>query len=99
MAWFRNEYRCYRCSCEWEDDWSAQCDDDCPECGARHSSPVASEDLTTIVRERNNIFVVYYSPDDAEDRPRYKIVGRFLTSDLAKAFAAVYEPDQIALCA
>ena len=42
---FRNFYRCARCSLEWEDVWSAMCDDDCPECSARHMSPYKSEDV------------------------------------------------------
>jgi hypothetical protein len=42
---FRNYYRCARCSYEWEDVWSATCDDDCPDCGARHMSPYESEDV------------------------------------------------------
>ena len=99
MAWFRNEYQCYRCEYEWEDEWSCQCDDECPECGARHASPVESEDLTTIVEDEGDCFVVYHSGEEAEDQPGYAPVGRFLTADLAKAFAAVYEPNQIALCA
>jgi hypothetical protein len=41
---FRNYYKCYRCHEEWEDVWSATCDDDCPHCGARHCSPYKSED-------------------------------------------------------
>jgi predicted nucleic acid-binding Zn-ribbon protein len=41
---FRNYYRCAQCGCEWTDVWSAQCDDDCPWCGARHMSPYKSED-------------------------------------------------------
>jgi DNA-directed RNA polymerase subunit RPC12/RpoP len=41
---FRNFYKCYRCNEEWEDVWSATCDDDCPHCGARHCSPYKSED-------------------------------------------------------
>lgn len=41
---FQNFYRCYRCGHEWSDVWSAQCDDDCTECGARHVSPYTSED-------------------------------------------------------
>ena len=28
-----------------KDVWSAQCDDDCPQCGARHMSPYDSEDV------------------------------------------------------
>ena len=99
MAWFRNEYQCYRCSCQWEDEWSARCDDDCPECGARHASPVDGQDLTTVVEEEEGCFVVYFSPDDADDRPGYLPVGRFLTADLAKAVATVYDSGQIALCA
>lgn len=51
---FRNFYRCARCAHEWIDEWSAQCDDDCPNCGARHMSPYKSEDIPTtldVVRE------------------------------------------------
>jgi hypothetical protein len=44
MALFRNFYRCYRCRYEWTDVWPATCDDDCPNCGARHVSPQRSED-------------------------------------------------------
>lgn len=42
---FRNFYRCAECGREWTDVWSAQCDDDCPHCGARHMSPHKSEDV------------------------------------------------------
>lgn len=45
MAWFRNYYRCARCGHSWTDEWTATCDDDCPQCGARHMSPQRSEDL------------------------------------------------------
>ena len=41
---FRNFYRCAKCGQEWTDIWPAQCDDDCPFCGARHMSPYKSED-------------------------------------------------------
>ena len=41
---FRNFYRCDTCGHEWTDVWSAQCDDDCPHCGARHMSPYKSQD-------------------------------------------------------
>ncbi len=98
MAWFRNRYECYRCEYEWTDEWSCGCDDECPACGARHASPTESEDLSLIIEDEDECFVVYYSPEDAEDHPEYLEVGRFLTADLAKAFAAVYAPDQIALC-
>jgi len=39
MAWFLNHYTCYRCDQDWSDNWSCTCDDDCPHCGARHSTP------------------------------------------------------------
>jgi len=42
---FRNFYHCARCGHHWSDVWSAQCDDDCPECGARHMSSYKSEDV------------------------------------------------------
>ena len=45
-SWFRNYYECNRCGHHWTDVWSAQCDDDCPNCGARHMSPYKSDDLT-----------------------------------------------------
>jgi len=45
-AWFCNHYKCGRCGHEWEDEWSASCDDDCPSCGARHWSPTRSDNLT-----------------------------------------------------
>jgi len=44
MAWFRNHYKCARSGHEWTDMWSAMCDDDCPACGARHMSPIKSEE-------------------------------------------------------
>jgi rubrerythrin len=44
MPLFRNFYTCYRCGYDWQDIWSATCDDDCPNCGARHVSPTESED-------------------------------------------------------
>lgn len=44
-AEYRNYYKCYRCKHGWTDVWTAQCDDDCPKCGARHCSPYKSEDV------------------------------------------------------
>ena len=44
MQLFRNFYRCARCQHDWTDVWSATCEDDCPQCGARHMSPYKSED-------------------------------------------------------
>lgn len=40
---FRNFYRCV-CGHEWQDEWSAMCDDECPQCGAT-ISPYRSEDI------------------------------------------------------
>jgi predicted nucleic acid-binding Zn-ribbon protein len=50
---FRNHYRCPRCGHQWADEWSAQCDDDCPNCDARHISPFESDDA----EEENNVEV------------------------------------------
>lgn len=43
--WFRNHYECPTCAISWDDEWSCQCDDECPECGVSYS-PVDSDDLT-----------------------------------------------------
>lgn len=42
-TWFKNTYRC-DCGETWDDEWSCQCDDDCPECGTT-CSPDESEEL------------------------------------------------------
>lgn len=39
----RNDYHCDECGREWSGVWPAQCDDDCPYCGARHMAPCRSE--------------------------------------------------------
>ena len=44
MALFRNYYECDDCGRRWQDEWWCQCDDDCPNCGARHISPFKSQD-------------------------------------------------------
>ena len=49
MAWFCNYYTCDRCGKNWTDEWSCMCDDDCPHCGARHTSPDKSDDLTEVI--------------------------------------------------
>lgn len=41
----RNSYRCPRCGATWDDDWSAECDDDCPKCGMRHITPIESIEI------------------------------------------------------
>jgi predicted nucleic acid-binding Zn-ribbon protein len=77
MAWFLNNYICYRCGEEWSDAWSCMCDDDCPHCGARHSTPVDSDDLTVVVEPDASEFVVLRSPDAAEHDPDYREVAAF----------------------
>src|SRR5947207_1725457 len=42
---FVNHYACPTCKHKWTDVWSAQCDDDCPHCGAQHISPYKSDDV------------------------------------------------------
>jgi len=42
---WNNHYRCPRCTYEWQDKWTATCDDDCRNCGNRALSPVSSDDL------------------------------------------------------
>lgn len=92
MAWFLNTYQCNRCDQTWTDEWSCTCDDDCPHCGARHMSPLESEDLTELIVEEGGKFVVLRSPDVAEDDPDYEELGRFSTREAAKKFLAAESP-------
>ncbi|MBN9316540.1 MAG: hypothetical protein J0I99_12425 [Devosia sp.] len=86
MAWYLNHYHCQDCNAAWSDEWSCCCDDDCPQCGSRHWSPYASEDLTEIVREQDGLFVVMRSPDSADHKPRYEPIARFTSNELANRF-------------
>jgi DNA-directed RNA polymerase subunit RPC12/RpoP len=86
MAWFRNYYKCADCGREWEDQWSATCDDDCPHCGARHMSPYDSDDLTEIIESRDEAFVVLRSPEAAEHTPDYEEIAKFSTLTEAEAY-------------
>ena len=86
MAWYRNHYRCARCGYEWPDEWSCMCDDDCPECGARHMTPYDSDDLTTIIEQDDGEFVVLWSPETAEQDADYRELGRFPTRSDAEKF-------------
>ncbi|MEX0827684.1 MAG: hypothetical protein WD005_01905 [Haliea sp.] len=88
MAWFRNYYKCARCSARWKDAWSAMCDDDCPHCGARHMSPYKSDDLTTVIEPDGDKFVVLWSPESAEHEPHYRELGWFPSRKQAEAFLA-----------
>jgi DNA-directed RNA polymerase subunit RPC12/RpoP len=86
MAWYRNHYTCARCGSDWADEWSCTCDDDCPECGARHMTPRESDDLTTIVENSGRGFVVLWSPETAEHDADYCELGRFPTLAEAERF-------------
>lgn len=86
MAWFRNYYRCARCHSGWADEWSCMCDDDCPNCDARHMSPYDSEDLTEVIEMSDGEYIVMRSPDVAEDKPRYVELARFVTAEQAARF-------------
>jgi predicted nucleic acid-binding Zn-ribbon protein len=88
MAWYRNHYRCDRCGSEWPDEWSCMCDDDCPDCGARHMSPHKSDDLTEVIETDGTEFVVLWSPETADHCADYRELGRFPTRAEAKAFLA-----------
>src|SRR5438309_9759872 len=48
-------------------------------CGARHMSPCESDDLTEVIEECGDTFVVLRSPATAEHSPEYKSIGRFST--------------------
>lgn len=87
MAWFRNFYTCARCGRDWTDEWSCQCDDDCPLCGARHMSPHHCDDLTIVIEVGpDGTFDVLQSPDTAEHSPDYVTVAHFPTREAAQAW-------------
>ena len=91
MAWYLNHYHCGDCGTDWDDEWSCCCDDDCPECGSRHWSPVRSEDLTEIVTRGETGFFVLRSPADADDKPRYGVLAAFSDAAAAERFRATGE--------
>jgi DNA-directed RNA polymerase subunit RPC12/RpoP len=84
MAWFRNHYACARCEREWSDEWSSICDDDCPNCGARHMSPYENDDLTEIVEERAGKFIALRSSDSADDEADYEEIAVICEAPAAK---------------
>ena len=91
MAWFRNSYECPRCGCEWIGSWSCMCDDDCPECGKRHISPYDSDNVTEMIKRQGRRFVVFRSPEWAEDAPKYNEIGAFRTREEAEEFLETAE--------
>jgi hypothetical protein len=94
VAWFLNQYLCEGCKKEWEDEWSATCEDDCPHCGARHMESYHSIDLTEVIEEdeSDGVFFVLISPDSAEDAPDYETVTDFATREEAEAFLKARKP-------
>jgi LmbE family N-acetylglucosaminyl deacetylase len=88
MAWFCNYYECARCGRRWKDQWSCMCDDDCRYCGARHMSPYDSDDLTDVISEEGDKFLVLHSPETAGHHADYRELGRFATRAEAEAFLA-----------
>lgn len=64
------------------------CEDDCPQCGARHMSPCDSDDLTEVIEADGREFFVLWSPETAEHAPDYAELGRFATRTEAEAFLA-----------
>jgi hypothetical protein len=65
------------------------CEDDCPQCGARHMTPYDSNDLTTMIERDGSEFVVLWSPETAEDDADYRELGRFPTQTEAERFASL----------
>lgn len=43
MPWFENHYKCSDCGEEWQDQWSAMCDDECPSCGTDNAPEESTE--------------------------------------------------------
>jgi len=86
MAWFLNHYHCDDCGTDWQDEWSCGCDDDCPECGSRHWSPMRSDDLTFVIEPEDGRFAVHESPVDADDEPSYARVAVAPTAESATAY-------------
>jgi hypothetical protein len=83
MAWFLNFYKCARCRRRWTDEWSCMCDDECPHYGLRDMTPYQSEELTTLIEQEGNEFIVLWSPETAEHDPNYRELGRFPSREKA----------------
>ncbi len=54
-------------------------------------TPARSEDLTELIEQEGEEFVVLRSPYSAEHDPDYQELGRFPTRAKAEAFLAEYE--------
>jgi hypothetical protein len=51
-------------------------------------SPFKSDDLTHIIEQNGNTYVVFWSPETAEDEPEYCELGSFPTKEQAQAWLA-----------
>lgn len=84
-----NNYVCGDCGTAWSDDWSAQCDDDCPKCG-KNNSPEGSDWLGPEgeqVRTWQNLPNAGAPPEP--ERPMSKIVADTLNDKQAAMNAAI----------
>ena len=43
--WYINHYTCPTCRAQWQDEWDAMVDDECPQCRTRNISPDHSEEV------------------------------------------------------
>lgn len=86
MAWYLNHYRCGDCGARWSNEWSCCCDDECDRCGSRNWSPYKSDDLTEVIEQEGDEFVVLSSAETAEHYPNYRAVARFTSLELANRF-------------
>lgn len=90
MAWFQNMYKCNGCNMKWKGEWSCMVDEERPIC-AEDITPYDANELTTLVIERANVYVVLRSPETAEHTPDYSEVAEFPTRELADAYVIELE--------
>ncbi len=55
--------------------------------------PVDSVDLTHVIEEWNGKFLIYTSPDSAEDSPDYELIAESATREAAEEFIEHYVAD------
>lgn len=56
-------------------------------------SPFNSEDLTELIVQEGDKFIVLRSSEYADDDPDYEELGRFATRDAAKEFLRSHQAD------
>lgn len=85
MAWYLSRYVCPSCKDVWDDEWSSACDNECGRCGQKHIAPVSTEDVTVVLEKNDNgAWEVWASPTDAEDKPRYALLGRLTVTEAGR---------------